>query len=302
VWGAVPFAWPSRRRVREIAGFGIKAQVHGLSDLINLQTDKIILAFVVGVRAAASYELAARVVSAVRSVGLLTIAAMIPTFAAHIAQHGRDDLRRIYRRYTKLAVGLAFPIYALTCATAPLLLKAWLGEVPLHAPGVVVLLTLAYLCGTSCEVAMNIATSDGRPGLVASNSIVTAAANVALTLALAPVFGFWGVLAGTVVALTLGSVIFVVRYNRVYGMSWGDYLAAVMPPALLAFGVAAIIGLWVLLVGWGEPLRLTSMLLVVGVAAGYALIYWPIASRLGFLPSKMTLRPMRGRRLANEHL
>ncbi|UGS34615.1 lipopolysaccharide biosynthesis protein [Capillimicrobium parvum] len=302
VWGSVPLAWPSRRRAREITSFGVKAQLHGLSDLINLQTDKIILAFAVGVRAAASYEIAARVVSAVRSVGLLSIAAMIPTFAAHIAQHGRDDLRRIYRRYTRVAVGLAFPVYALTCVMSPLLLKAWLGDVPLHAPGVVVLLTISYLFGTSCEVAMNIATSDGRPGLVASNSIVTAGANVALTLALAPVFGFWGVLAGTVLALSLGSAVFIVRYNRAYGLSWSDYFAAVVPPALLSFGVAAIIGVWVLLLGWGEPLRLTSIFLVIGITAGYTLIYWPIASRLGFLPAKMTLRPMRGARLANEQL
>jgi O-antigen/teichoic acid export membrane protein len=302
VWGAVPLAWPSRRRAREIMGFGVKAQVHGLSDLINLQTDKIILAFAVGVRAAASYEIAARVVTAVRSVGLLSIAAMIPTFAAHIAQHGRDDLRRIYRRYTRLAVGLAFPVYALTCVMAPLLLQAWLGDVPLHAPGVVVLLTLAYLCGTACEVAMNIATSDGRPGLVASNSILPAGVNMALTLALAPVFGFWGVLAGTVVAMTLGSAVFMLRYNRAYGLSWGDFLGAVVPPALLSFGVAAIIGLWVLLLGWGEPLRLTAVLLVLGITVGYTLIYWPIASRLGFLPEKITLRPMRGGRLANNAL
>lgn len=302
VWGSVPLAWPSRRRAREIVTFGAKAQVHGLSDLINLQTDKIILAFAVDVRAAASYEIAARVVTAVRSVGLLSIGAMIPTFAAHIAQHGRDDLRRIYRRYTRLAVGLAFPVYALTCATAPMLLQAWLGDVPLHAPGVVVLLTLAYLCATSCEVAMNIATSDGRPGLVASNSILTASANVALTLVLAPLFGFWGVLAGTVLALTLGSMVFIVRYNRAYGTTWGDYLGAVVPPTLLSFGIAGIIGLWVLLFGWGEPLRLTSIFLVIGIAAGYTLIYWPIASRLGFLPARMALRPMRGARLANEHL
>ena len=66
--------------------------------------------------------------------------------------------------------------------------------------------------------------------------------------------------------------------------------------------MAAIIGLWVLLLGWGEPLRLTSIFLVIGITVGYTLIYWPIASRLGFLPAKLTLRPMRGARLANEHL
>jgi O-antigen/teichoic acid export membrane protein len=191
VWGSIPVSWPSRARAREIIRFSVKTQVHGLADLINLQTDKIILGFAVGVRAAGSYEIAARVVMAVRSVGLLTISAMIPTITAHVTQHGREALPRMYRRYTTMTVALSYPVLALACVTAPFLLKAWLGEVPPRAAGVVILLTLAYLCNLSCEVGMNIATSDGRPGLVASNSIVTAAANVALTLALAPVFGFW---------------------------------------------------------------------------------------------------------------
>jgi len=299
VWGSVPMAWPSGRRTREILRFGVKTQLHALSDLINLQTDKIVLAFAVGVRAAASYEIAARVVSAVRSVGLLTISAMIPTFTAHIAEHGHDQLPRLYRYYTRLAVGLSFPVFALVCVTAPILLKAWLGEVPEDATGVIVLLSLAYLCGMSAEVGMNIATGDGRPGLVASNSVVTAAVNVALTLALAPLLGFWGVLAGTAVALSLGSAVFVLRFHRAYRIPLGLYVAAVFPPAALAFGTAAVIAVWELAIGWGHMSRLYAALLTVGIALGYAAIYWPLASRLGFVPDRLALGIVRKERLAD---
>ena len=118
-WGSVPVKWPSRARARQIVSFGAKTQLHAVADLVNLQTDKLIIAFAIGVRAAASYEIAARVVMAARSVGLLTISAMIPTVAAHIAQHGREALRRLYRRYTTLTVGLSYPVLGLTCVTAP---------------------------------------------------------------------------------------------------------------------------------------------------------------------------------------
>jgi O-antigen/teichoic acid export membrane protein len=300
VWGSVPIAWPSRARAREIVGFGIKAQVHGLADLVNLQTDKIVLAFAVGVRAAGSYEIAARVVLAVRSVGLLTISAMIPTIAAHIAQHGRDALPRLYRRYTKMTVALSFPVFALACVTAPFLLKAWLGEVPPRATGVVVLLTLAYLCNLSCEVGMNIATGDGRPGLVASNSIVTAAVNVALTVALAPVLGFWGVLAGTAIALTAGSALFVVRFHRAYDLPLSDYFRSVLPPAVLGLGPAVVVAAWELALGWHGLSRPQSALVVVLIACGYGIVYWPLASRLRLLPERLTLRvAARPRRLAD---
>jgi O-antigen/teichoic acid export membrane protein len=298
VWGSVPVKWPSRDRARQIVSFGARTQLHAVADLVNLQTDKLIIAFVVGVRAAASYEIGARVVMAARSVGLLAISAMIPTIAAHIAQHGRATLRQLYRRYTTLTVGLSYPVLGLTCVTAPFLLHAWLNEVPPDATGVVVLLTAAYLLPLAAEAAMNVAVGDGRPGLVSSNSIVTAAVNVALTAALAPLLGFWGVLAGTVLALSAGSLVFVVRFLRTYGLPFRDHLAAVGPPAALALGLtAALIPVGVLL-GWDTVSRLRSAAVVVSCVAVYTIVYWPLAGRLGFLPEKLTLPVLRRRQLA----
>jgi O-antigen/teichoic acid export membrane protein len=298
VWGSVPLKWPTRERRRQIVGFGARTQLHAVADLVNLQTDKLILAFVVDVRAAATYEIAARVVIAARSVGLLTISAMIPTVTAHIAQHGREDLRRLYRRYTTLTVGLSYPVLTLTCVTAPYLLHAWLGDVPARAASVVVLLTAAYLLPTAAETAMNVAVGDGRPGLVSSNSIVTAAANVAMTLALAPLLGFWGVLAGTALALSIGSLVFVARFLRIYGLARRDHLRAVVPPAALALGVTAALIPFELLLGGDSASRLESAAVVLGSVAVYALVYWPLAGRLGFLPDKLTLPALRRRQLA----
>ena len=298
VWGSVPVAWPGRARAKEIGGFGIKAQVHGLADIINLQTDKLILAFVVGVRATASYEIASRVVLAIRSIGILSISAMIPTFAAYIAQHGRQAIPRLYRRYTGMTVALAFPVSVLASITAPLLLKAWLAHVPEHAAAVVVCLTLVYLGNFTCEVGMNIATGDGRPGLVASNSIVAAGCNVLLTVALAPLFGFWGVIAGTAVALALGSALFVVRFHRAYGMPLMDYLRAVAAPALLSLGLGAVLALWRPIFGWQDVSRLQAGLAVLLLTAAYGVVYWPLASHMRMLPRRLSLRLAVPRRAA----
>jgi O-antigen/teichoic acid export membrane protein len=294
VWGSIPVARPSRRRAGEILRFGVRSQLHTFADLVNLQTDKLVIAFAIGVRAAASYEIAARVVLAVRSVGLLTISAMIPTVTAEIAQRGRVVVASVYRRYTRLTVGLAFPVFALTCVAAPFGLKAWLGEVPPRAGAVVVVLTLGFLPQMSCVVAMNLAWADGRPGFVASNSLLIAALNVALTIALAPVLGFWGVLAGTVVALAVGSVILVVRFHRSYGIALDEYARAVAPPAALALGLGAAFATVVALTGWTAPSRGASALIAAAIALAYAALYWPLASALHFLPRTLALRsPLR---------
>jgi hypothetical protein len=101
--------------------------------------------------------------------------------------------------------------------------------------------------------------------------------------------GFWGVLAGTVMALTAGSIVFVVRFLRTYDLPLSDHLRAVGPPAALALGLAAAMLPFELLMGWGTGSRLHSAAVVVASVAAYALVYWPIASRLGFLPEQLAL-------------
>jgi O-antigen/teichoic acid export membrane protein len=298
VWGSIPVARPSRRRAREVLRFGVRSQLHAFADLVNLQTDKLVIAFAIGVRAAASYEIAARVVLAVRSVGLLTISALIPTATAEIALRGRGIVAGLYGRYTRLTVGLAFPVFALTCVLAPYGLEAWLGQVPPRATAVVVVLTLGFLPQLSCVVAMNIAWADGRPGFVASNSLLIAGLNVALTIALAPLFGFWGVLAGTVIALAVGSAVLVVRFHRSYELPLREYAAAVAPPAALALGLAVPFAAVEALTGWSTQSRALSALAVVALALAYVACYWPLAGALRFIPQALSLRPPRRRTAA----
>lgn len=296
VWHSIPIAFPSWARAKEIGGFGFKSQLHFLADLINLQTDKVIIAFFVGVRAAAAYEIAARVVVAVRAIGLLTISAMIPTLTARIVTQGRESIASFYRRYLRLSVGLAFPVFVLTCISAPYLLKAWLGQVPGHGPLVVVFLTFAYFVSITTEVGRNVAVADGDPGLVAQNSVIAAALNVALTALLAPIFGFWGVLVGTVVALAAGTMLFVFRYHRRYHTPMAEYWRAVMPPAALAWGLAVPFAAWGIVSGTPDS-RASAAISLACVAALYGGGYWIAASRFDFLPARLTAPFGRRRRI-----
>jgi len=68
---------------------------------------------------------------------------------------------------------------------------------------------------------------DLRP--LAVTSVATAAANIALTVALAPAWGLWGVLAGTVVALSLGSAAQVVVVQRRFKIHQSVFIHALRP-------------------------------------------------------------------------
>jgi O-antigen/teichoic acid export membrane protein len=277
---------PSRELVREVLGYSVKDQVGWIADLINFQTDKIVIALVVDVRAAAIYEIASRLVIGVRSAAMMTISAMVPTAAARIVAEGREVVASMYRHYTVRSCAIAFPLFVLTAAVAPFLLVAWLGNAPGDSALLVPLLTLAFMFNISTGVGSTIALGAGHPGLVSVNAVLIAALNVVFTIALAPPFGIWGVVAGTFLALTIGSIRFTHRFLALFGLDRRDFLAAVVPTG----GLAILLGVptAALSIAVGAPSgRLPALALLALSVAAYALPYWYLATRRDFLPEKL---------------
>lgn len=294
VWRAPYFALPSAALVKEVLVFSAKNQVGWLADLVNFQTDKVIIALMVDIRAAAIYEIASRVVLAVRSVAVLSVSAMIPTTAARIVEEGRQVITNIYRSYTQKSCAIAFPLFTFTAVSAPFLLVAWLNTATGDAEVLVPFLNLAYLVNITTAVGTTVAIGAGHPGFASANSVLIAILNVLLTLALAPLFGLWGVVTGTFVAVTFGSVVFNVRFLKLFGLRASALLGAVLPPGALALGLGIPPAAMAIAVGVpsGRP-SATFWLLVATVA--YVIPYWLIATRRGLLPSRLEFPPLRPR-------
>jgi O-antigen/teichoic acid export membrane protein len=295
VWRPPYVAWPSRSLVREVLLFSVKNQVGWLADLVNFQTDKVVIALMVDIRAAAVYEIASRVVLAVRSVAVLTVSAMIPTAAARIVEEGRQVVGPMYRRYTLRSCAIAFPLFTLVSVTAPFLLIAWLKTAPGDSELLVPFLTLAYLVNITTGVGSTIAIGAGHPGIASANAALIAAINVVLTVALAPSLGLWGVVLGTFLAVTFGSLLFNARFLRLFRLPLRDLLAGVLPPGVLALGLGVPPAAVALAVGVpdGRPSAIFWLALATTI---YAIPYWLIATQRGFLPRQLEFPPLRRRR------
>lgn len=286
LWPAPYLARPQRDLVREVLAFSIKNQVGWLADLVNFQTDKVVIAMAVDIRAAAIYEIASRVVMGVRSAAILTVSALIPTAAARIVSEGKHVIGEMYRRYTLRSSAIAFPLFMLVSVSAPFLLVAWLGKAPGDSELLVPFLTLAYMANITTGVGSTISIGAGHPGMVSVNSVLIAALNVALTVALAPLFGVWGVVGGTFLALLLGTIRFTERFLKLFDLPLRDFLAGVAPTGALAIGLA--LPLAVLAIAVGAPSgRLEAILLLAFTVAAYALPYWILATRFDYLPEKL---------------
>jgi len=287
-WSAPWIARPTGARFREVTAFSLKGQVSWLAQLVNQQTDKIIIAVILGPRAAGAFEIANRIVLAVQSIGTMTLTAMIPAATAALVEEGRGALRGFYRHYTQRSVALAFPIFGVACVSAPYLLVAWLGSSPGEAELIVVALSCAFAVNIVTGVGMTLTMSDGRPGLVAKTAVFTAVLNVVATVALAPLFGLWGILAGTMLAEVLGSLVQVAVFHRTYKVPARDLAVAALPPALLAVGLALPFVAWYAIAGTAVADRATAAAGLAVTAGSYAIVYWLVASRRGWLPEPLT--------------
>lgn len=286
---------PSWGMARELVSFGIKTQVTVLAVLINTQTDKVVVAVAVGVRASAAYEIGARVAMAVRELAILSISAMIPTATAEIVRHGRAVIGRYYREWSRRVLALAVGVFVLAAVTSPYLLMAWIGPSASNAHGILIGLCIAYGAWMVTGVPYTISVSAGRPGLPARNEIGAALLNLLLTAGLAPLFGTWGVLAGTVLAMSVMGGAFVVQFHRAFGVPASAFTDAAVGPLTLGAVIALPVGLLVGLVLPSPTGRPEALLLLALVGGGFGLAYWFAATTLDYLPVRLRMPRVRVR-------
>lgn len=287
VWRRPYVSPPSRHQVRTILPFSLKVQAVWIADIVNFEADKVIIALLVNPAAAGAYEIVARVVAAVRSLGVITTSAIIPSATADIVERGREVVVTYYRRYTPKSLALAYPLFAVACVTGPFLLVAWLGRIPSDAIPILVMLSASYAVNVTTGVPTTVLASDGRPGLNARTSTLAAVLNIALTVPLAAAFGLWGVLAGTFVATAAGNVVLLVRFHGIYGLRITELVTTAGRPAALALGLSAPFAVWYAVVQPhvdGRPLGFVG-LAVMGVV--YMTAYWLAAGRLDLLPERL---------------
>lgn len=278
---------PNRGRAREIVSFGLKSQLVTVAELVNVQTDKVIIAAMLGPTTAGAYEIANRVVQGVLAFGTMTLSALIPTATAEIVERGRAVIEEFYARYTQRTLSIALPLFGALCVSCPFLLVAWLGERPPETDQIVVLLSVAFSCSLTTGVAMTLVMSDGHPGLVAQTAFLVVVLNVSSTLIVAPIFGLWGVLVATVVAEVTASSVFLYRFHRRYGFGWRDFRIAVGPPAILTLLVALPFAAVYLLGVQIPDSRLPALLGALATGGVYAVACWLLGSWLKMLPEKL---------------
>lgn len=288
VWPRPYLKRPTFVRARGILSFGVKSQLVTLANLVNVQTDKLIIAAMLGPRTAGAYEIGNRMVQGVLSLGLLTLSALIPTATADIVKRGKQVIVEYFGRYTIRSLAIALPMFGALCVSVPYLLVAWLGETPPNSVEIVILLSVAFSVSMGTGVAMTLVVSDGHPGLVAQTATLVVVLNLAATIAAAPLFGLWGVLIATVAAEIVASAVFLIRFHRRYSLGGSAFWEAVAEPLTVTLVAAIPFALWYVLVGTVPDSRLPALIGALATGGVYAIACWLVEGRRGLLPEKLS--------------
>jgi O-antigen/teichoic acid export membrane protein len=234
-----------RGRLADMVRFSLPLQASAAADLLNAQSDKIVVGLVAALATVGQLGIGAQFADGGR---LLAAAALGPLVSTLAVTAGAGDLRVLRARFAELhrlwVLGVLGAGLVGAMALRPLV-HAWLGSGHDEAAllgGVLVLATSAGLATGSGAAYLR---ALGRPGLEARYGLLVLGVNALLTIPLALAAGARGVVAGTLGAYLVGGLWFYARLSQqVPAVPFRDRRdgAVAVGAALAAGAVALLVG------------------------------------------------------------
>lgn len=278
--------WAGVRRdtFRILFQFGWRTQVAKLSNLINFQTDRAVVAVVFAdLTLVGLYRAAEEAAMKFRQLPALIVSALIPAVSDLDARKRHDDLAELYLRSTKYIAVVTLPLAVFTLAAAEMLLRVMFGGKPGldTAAWVMRILVLGYGANLLPGPGVSIALGKGRADLPMYAGLISMFGNIALTLLLVYALGFYGVPMGTSLAMFISTAWFFAAMRRTVSMPLHRLLLGPAGWPLLACApgfLLCAIEAW-FMSGYQE--RLPNLIAVGAGASAFCLFY---ASMLYFTP------------------
>lgn len=271
-WSAV-----SRKKARELIGFGAKSATMLIASRLQNQSVPIIIGHMIGLGQIVYFVMPNRLVDYAKGVSRAIGYPLTPYFGSTIGKGNHQELESSWLNTTLAlqTVSLAMPIVIFFCGET--FLELWLGSEYSVAGRMVLFILLAGLVADSFATnAYNILTAQGRHGKTALMWLVCSVVSILLGIGGAYFWGVTGVAAGTTVATVMGNLLTVTMACAVMRMPLITYFRKTLLrilPALLVLATA----LWGLGVFFVEKryLNLIFQICIAGIL--YLLAIWCIS-------------------------
>jgi len=231
----------ARAELGRMVRFSLPVQVSALADLVNTQSDKIVVGLIAATATVGQLGIGAQFADGGRLVAAAALGPVVSALAVTAGAGGAAALRARFAELHRVWILGLLGAGVVGAASLRPLIEAWLGRGHREAALLGSVLVLAAVIGLSTGSGIAYLRALGRPGLEARYGLLVVGANVALTIPLAFAAGARGVVFGTLGAYALGASWFFSRLARLVPASpvRGARDATTASAAALAAGAAA---------------------------------------------------------------
>jgi len=265
----------SRPVVRAMSGYSFYSFMLVLSGRIAFYSDSFIVGFYRGIEDVAIFGIAAKLTEYLRQLIFTITKLFSPVASRYDPDTDQASLRRIFYDGSRLHLLFSLPISLILYFWGGNLIKLWMGDAFASSQVVLQVLLLGHIVSFLQGIGGEILLGVGRHRFFALLSMLSAMANIVLSIILIERVGLVGVAWGTTIPLAALSLMYLPFATlRLVGGSFGSFLRDVLGPAL---GAAVIPGALIIYAS-GRMNSIISMivwLIVVGV------IYIPLACFIG---------------------
>jgi O-antigen/teichoic acid export membrane protein len=235
-------AYVTRERLRELTSFSWSNFLIHVANKVVFSTDVVVVAIVLGPKAAALYAIPAKLFSLVFGLGSVGTNLLYPAFAEHEGSGEEERQRRL------LLAGLRGGMSAALVLALPLLfipdqlIEGWVGQGFGDSSPVLALLALVVLVHQPIYLFTQYLVARGLQREIARTLIGAVAANVVLSVVLAETVGIWGVALSTLL-MDVGLLLYVVPalVAPAASVRATTFASAALRPVLPAFAAALVV-------------------------------------------------------------
>lgn len=266
------FAW-DRRRFAELFRFGGAFQIMSLFQVLFEPTTKWLLSVFGGLEAAGYFEMVNRAIQQLRQVIVAGLMMLVPHVAATQARDGADPeaVRVLYRQAFRMLLWIVVPYLTLIGCLLPAALTAWVGHYSSLFITIGVLCLIGWGLNLLAVPAYSILVGVGQLRWVVASQVVIALVNLILSAAGGYWLGAYGVVAGAMAALAVGSMVLMWPLHRDQPGAVATFLPQGLPIGLAIGSVAIAASLW-LGRGLAEGSGSTTVSYVLSVVSGVTLV------------------------------
>ncbi|MGB6121672.1 MAG: flippase [Bacteroidota bacterium] len=198
---------------KRLLKFGGQLQVSRFAELVQLQFDKLLISRYIGLTAVTMYDFGSRPLNRLRALPATALMGLLPAVSALDVEGNQARIRAGLLRSTRYLMLFSVPLFAFVAAFAHEIMQVWLGGGFSQAARTLQILAVGYFAGIITVPLAVTSQGRGEPQYQMRTTLVQAIVNIILSTSLVLLYGYYGAVAGTVVAAIVGALLF----TRVYG-------------------------------------------------------------------------------------